>query len=124
MDLFGKFIFAVGSVICHQRPDRSFFVDGHQLPVCARCTGLYLSGAAGLAFWIGLKIARGWRPIAWNPRLAARLIVVAAIPTALSLATAAIGAWDGSNMTRALLALPLGASAGAIVAAVATKDLR
>jgi len=124
MDLFGEFIFAVGSVICHQKPDRSFFIDGHQLPVCARCTGLYLSGAAGLAVWIGLKTARGWRPIAWNPRLAARLIVIAAIPTALSLATAAIGAWDGSNMTRALLALPLGASAGAIVAAVATKDLR
>jgi len=45
MDLIGKLIFAVGSLICHQRPDRSFFVDGHQLPVCARCTGLYLSGA-------------------------------------------------------------------------------
>lgn len=25
--------------LCHQRPDRSFFIRGHQFPVCARCTG-------------------------------------------------------------------------------------
>ena len=25
--------------ICHQRPDRSFFVRGHQFPLCSRCTG-------------------------------------------------------------------------------------
>ena len=56
--------------------------------------------------------------------VALRLIAIAAIPTALSLATGALGVWDGSNVTRALLAIPLGASAGAIVAAVATKDLR
>ena len=68
MDLFSEFIFAVGSVICHQRPDRSFFVDGHQLPVCARCTGLYLSSGAGLAAWIGFKIARRWRPF-MDPRV-------------------------------------------------------
>ena len=24
---------------CHQRPERSFFVKGYQMPVCARCEG-------------------------------------------------------------------------------------
>ena len=27
--------------ICHRIPERSFFIKGHQFPVCARCTGLY-----------------------------------------------------------------------------------
>lgn len=27
---------------CHQRPDRSFFYHGHQFPVCARCTGVFI----------------------------------------------------------------------------------
>ncbi|MDO5849457.1 MAG: DUF2085 domain-containing protein [Methanobrevibacter sp.] len=29
--------------ICHRLPERSFFWRGHQFPVCARCTGVYLS---------------------------------------------------------------------------------
>ena len=124
MDLFLATIFAIGGVVCHQRPDRSFFIDGHQFPVCARCTGLYLSGAIGLAGWWAMKLARRWRPAAIDPRLAVRLLLIAAIPTAISLISGAIGWWDGSNLTRALLAIPLGASAGAIAAAVSTKDLR
>ena len=124
MHLISEFIFAVGSVICHQRPDRSFFFDGHQLPVCARCTGVYLSGAAGLIGWLAFKIARGWRPIAIDARRVVRLLAIAAAPTAASLASAALAVWDGSNITRALLAIPLGAVAGAVVAAAATKDLR
>jgi uncharacterized membrane protein len=124
MDLFLAVIFTIGGVICHQRPERSFFVDGHQLPVCARCTGLYLSGAIGLVGWWGMKLGRKWRPKEIDPRMAVRLLVVAAIPTAISLVSAAFGWWDGSNLTRAILAIPLGASAGAMVAAVSTKDLR
>jgi len=124
MDLLVAFIFAVGGVICHQRPERSFFLDGHQFPVCARCTGLYLSAAVGLAGWVAFKTASRWRPVAFDPRLAIRVIAIAAIPTAVSWTTGVTGVWDGSNITRALLAIPLGASAGAIVAAVATKDLR
>lgn len=27
---------------CHQMPERSFFLNGYQLPLCARCTGIAL----------------------------------------------------------------------------------
>ena len=27
---------------CHQMPERSFFIKGHQFPVCARCSGAFL----------------------------------------------------------------------------------
>ena len=26
---------------CHQKPERSFFINGRQFPVCARCTGVF-----------------------------------------------------------------------------------
>ena len=29
--------------ICHRKPERSFFIKEHQFPVCARCTGFYVS---------------------------------------------------------------------------------
>ena len=124
MDLVVALISAVGAVICHQIPERSFFWQGHQLPVCARCTGLYVSGVVGVLAWLGVKTARGWRRIKVDPRAALRVIAVAAIPTLVTFATGVIGLWDGSNVTRALLAIPVGASAGAAVAAVFTKDLR
>jgi uncharacterized membrane protein len=124
MDLLVAFMFAVGSVVCHQLPERSFFVDGRQLPVCARCTGLYLSGAAGLAGWWAVKLLRGWRPQSVPPRMAMALLLVIAAPTVVSYVTGVLGVWDGSNLTRALLAVPLGVSAGVVVAAVSTKDLR
>ena len=124
MDLIVALIFAAGGLICHQRPERSFFLDGHQLPVCARCTGLYLSGAVGIVGWLVVKLGRRWRSLPIDARLAKRVALISVLPTAVSLATGALGWWDGSNVTRAMLAFPLGASAGAIVAAVATKDLR
>ena len=40
-------LYAIGSVICHQRPERSFHLDAVQLPVCARCLGIYVGAAAG-----------------------------------------------------------------------------
>jgi uncharacterized membrane protein len=40
----------IGFAICHQMPERSFFIDGHQLPLCARCTGMYLGLVTGAIF--------------------------------------------------------------------------
>ena len=37
----------VGYAICHRIPERSFFVGGAQLPLCARCSGTYLGALIG-----------------------------------------------------------------------------
>ena len=52
------------------------------------------------------------------------LLAIVATPTVVSYLTGVLGVWDGSNLTRAVLAVPLGVVAGAVVAAVSTKDLR
>ncbi|WP_407376765.1 DUF2085 domain-containing protein [Methanobrevibacter sp.] len=36
--------------LCHRIPERSFFIKGHQFPVCARCTGFY-TGLAVYLIW-------------------------------------------------------------------------
>lgn len=120
--------YAGGALICHQRAERSFHVAGAKLPVCARCLGLYVGGLIGVLAWAAVA---GLRPVAaaraaWG-RDTSRLrpvLIIAAMPTAASVAMAWLGWWDGSNSTRALLALPLGAAAGALVTAVLAKDLR
>ena len=40
-------LYAGASLICHQLPERSFHLDGAQLPVCGRCFGLYAGGTLG-----------------------------------------------------------------------------
>ena len=38
---------------CHQRPERSFFYHGKQLPLCARCTGELAGILSGIVlFWL------------------------------------------------------------------------
>ena len=43
-------IFEIGGHLCHQKPERSFFIMGYQFPFCARCSGVILGGVFGLIF--------------------------------------------------------------------------
>jgi len=112
------FIYAAGSIVCHQLPERSFHIAGVQLPVCARCTGLYAGGLIGLIIWL----ARARQPL--SHAAARRALVLASIPTLASVLSAVAGWWDPGNALRAALALPLGVTVGAVVTAVAVRDLR
>src|SRR5437867_4475043 len=48
---FALAVYGIGSVICHQLPQRSFHIAAVALPVCARCMGVYIGGAvASLLF--------------------------------------------------------------------------
>jgi len=38
----------VGYAVCHRIPERSFFINQRQLPVCARDTGMFTGALAGL----------------------------------------------------------------------------
>jgi uncharacterized membrane protein len=39
---------AIGYAICHRIPSHSLIIGGRQLPLCARCSGIYLSALLGL----------------------------------------------------------------------------
>ena len=41
-------VYLFGGRICHQIAERSFFLDGAQMPVCARCLGIYAGAAVAL----------------------------------------------------------------------------
>ncbi len=53
-----KFIESIGYAVCHQIPERSLFIDGKQLPVCARDTGLYIGSLLSLLFIVITKRRR------------------------------------------------------------------
>lgn len=51
----------VGYAICHRIPERSFFLNGRQLPLCARCTGTFLGVVVGLTTMLILGRRRASR---------------------------------------------------------------
>ena len=84
-------VYHAGSLVCHQRPERSFHLAGVQLPVCARCFGLYLSGAVGLA----IASRRRGSISAATSRL---LLALAALPIAVTVALEWLGLIHTTNM--------------------------
>jgi len=49
---------AIGYAICHRIDSRSFHIGNLQLPLCARCTGIYLGVVLGAAALIVLRRGR------------------------------------------------------------------
>lgn len=102
-------LYESASRICHQKPERSFHVAGTQLPVCARCFGLYASGAAGaIGAWLLGRSRRGTP----NPGHARLLFAAAAVPTVATVGVEWLGLAQPSNLGRMVAAVPLGAVAG------------
>jgi uncharacterized membrane protein len=86
------------STICHQDPARSWSVAGHPLPVCIRCTSIYLG------FLLATCVGR--QP---NYRFLQTAIVATAVEVAL-----AVTYWD-SAWLRSLSGLALGAAVSPFV---------
>ena len=111
-------VYAFGSLICHQRPERSFTSCGRTWPVCGRCSGLYLGAAAG-AVLVGLGLRRRQTVREWR-----RALLIAAAPTVLSWTLEAVTGLDPGTVARFVLALPLGLLTALWLGAVARGDLR
>lgn len=107
LSVLAAMVYRGAGLICHQRPERSFHLAGVQLPVCARCTGLYMSGAVA-----ALAACGGWRRRVAAPRATRIAFAMAAVPTALTIAVELAGLAHPSNDVRAMSAIPLGAAAG------------
>ena len=105
----------VGALICHQRPDRSFCLDGRQVPVCARCTGLY----SGAAFAVPLALVAATTVAGSRART---LALVAGLPTVVTWSLEFAGLAHFSNAVRFLAALPLGFVAGWLVLSVLSEN--
>ena len=94
--------------LCHQLPERSLVIGSAHQAVCARCSGLYLGGVAGLVIagvWVVGR--RSPSPI-W--------LAVAVVPTLIDAVLPFIGLPGLTNLPRLLVAAPSGFAAGLFLA--------
>lgn len=98
-------IYHAFGIFCHQRPDRSYFIEGHKLAVCSRCTGLYASFAITLLLY---PLIRSLRVAANPPRI---YLILAAIPLGIDFSLTFFGLWENTHTSRLLTGALLGSVA-------------
>jgi hypothetical protein len=113
-------VYAIGGAICHQLPERSYHLWTAQMPVCARCAGIYFGAAIG-AILASAPLTR--RPTAAMAALLGggghrfsganrwrAILFLAALPTVATL----LYEWTSGHMPahwiRAATGVPLGAT--------------
>ncbi len=103
--------YVFGDRLCHQRAERSFFINGNQMPFCTRCTAIFIGLVLGLAIILFYKIELNERFIF--------LIFISLIPIGIDGTGQLFGLWESSNLSRTLtglfLGIPFGIAIGIII---------
>lgn len=108
-------LYAAGSLVCHQLPARSFQLWSAQMPVCARCTGIYAGGALAAIVLMALDTSVAIRGT--DRRRTIATLVVSSLPTGITLVYEWATGQPSSNLIRALAGVPIGAAVASMVVA-------
>lgn len=93
------------SLVCHQIPERSFFIAGQPFAVCARCFGLYAGFTlATIAYPLVCSLKKTDAP----PR---KWLFIAAVPLVIDYGLGAFGIWNNTHTSRFITGALLGAVA-------------
>jgi uncharacterized membrane protein len=82
------------SYVCHQQSERSFFIAGEPLAVCARCTGLYAGFAlTTLLYPLFISLRRTYPP-------ERKWLFIGAAPLAIDFGLRLLGIWENTHWSR------------------------
>jgi uncharacterized membrane protein len=108
---------AIGYAVCHQIDLRSFHLGERRLPLCARCSGMYLGAMLGLLYQTIIGPRRGGMP-SWQVSLVLGLLVMGfagdGLNSYLHLFPGAPGLYEPQNWLRLLT----GSGMGMVIAIV------
>ena len=127
-------VYGIGSLICHQLPERSWRLWTAQMPVCARCTGIYFGAAIAALLRSPKRLAllsrsterEPFRRAAHEPfrRAAARVtLAVAALPSAATLVYEWTTGVTPSNALRFAAGIPIGVAVAWLIVSAAEDQV-
>ncbi len=92
----------IGRLVCHQKPERTLWIGGHYLPVCARDTGALVGLLLGyiLLLFLRRKVAKG------PPNLYFSSVMM--LPLLIDSFGQLLGFWTSTNDIRLLTGLLFG----------------
>ena len=99
----GYLLYEMFGRVCHQIPERAFYIEGHPFAVCARCTGIYVGFGVGVLIYpLVRSLSRGDAP-------ERRWLLFAVIPTVLDFALGLFNLLENTHLSRTLTGTLLGA---------------
>ncbi|MDP6844056.1 MAG: DUF2085 domain-containing protein [Candidatus Thalassarchaeaceae archaeon] len=119
------FVYAFGDLNCHQKHERSWTINGNQMPVCARDVGIFLGLALG-GWWFSRRGLNRWTirdsfltlfpdsmiaPLYTSDRRLSAMFgtgILFCLPVVLDGGIQAISAYESVNPVRILTGIPFG----------------
>ena len=95
-------IYGAFAMLCHQLPERSYFIDGHQFAVCSRCTGVYAGFTLTLLLYPLIRSLRN--TVTPSPKW----LILAAVPLVIDVAVNFFDFWRNTHTSRLLTGAILG----------------
>jgi len=99
-----NFVYSAGDRLCHQKVERSFFINGNQMPFCSRCTAIWLGLAIGLSFMVFYRIQLDEKFLF--------AIIIGLVPIGVDGVGQLFGFWESTNIIRLITGLLAGGVCG------------
>jgi uncharacterized membrane protein len=111
-------IYSCGDSLCHQKAERSFFLNENQMPFCSRCTAIWLGFTIGLGLLVFYKIELNEKFLI--------LIFIGLAPIGIDGVGQLFGFWESSNIVRLITGLLVGFICGIAIGLIIDeiRDLR
>jgi uncharacterized membrane protein len=100
-------VYSAGDLFCHQKSERSLFLNGNEMPFCTRCTAIWLGLALGLGFMVLYTIELNEKFFI--------AIIFSFVPLGIDGIGQLFGFWESTNIVRMLTGLPAGLICGVAI---------
>ncbi len=97
-------IYGCGDRLCHQKAERSFFINENEMPFCSRCTAIWLGLAIGIGFMLFYKIELDEKFII--------LLLIGVVPLVVDGVGQLFKFWESTNIVRVITGLLAGGICG------------
>jgi uncharacterized membrane protein len=100
MNLFAAAVYTIGDLNCHQLKDRSFFLNGNEMPFCARDTGIFFGVILGMLI-----------VLLFSPKFSWLALIALLIPIAVDGGIQLLTSYESTNLLRLITGTIGGAGA-------------
>lgn len=100
------FLTRMGSAVCHRMAERSFLWGQGTMPLCARCTGIYVGVLLAFCFLLLKKRMDAGRPFSKGQAMLTALMI---LPIGIDGLGSYLGFWESNQLMRVLSGSLVGA---------------